>query len=82
MDEWGLLSESLKRIAVVTKETGISIKECTKSVEGFMNNLFDEDLIDFIYLIEINNNLSWCNKIKLKCNLKRCQNKKKVNKGE
>lgn len=80
-DSNGVLSEIFERISIVSKEIGISTEEFTKTVNEIMNNLVDEDLIDFIYLTEINPNLSWCNKIKLKWNLKRCQTKK-VNKGE
>lgn len=76
-DSNGVLSEFFERISNISKETGITTEESIKTVNEIMNNLCDEDLIDFIDLIEINPNLSWWEKIKLKWNLKRYQNKKR-----
>lgn len=42
-----------------------------------MNNLCGEDLIGFIDLIEINHNLSWWQKIKLKRKFKKLSKKKR-----
>ena len=77
-DEWSELSESLKKIAVAAKETGISTEEFTKSVDEFINNLINEDLIDFIDLIEINPNLSWWQKIKIKRKFKKLSKQKRT----
>ena len=72
------LIEIFERIPNVSKEAGISTEEFTKSVDEFINNLINEDLIDFIDLIEINPNLSWWQKIKIKRKFKKLSKQKRT----
>lgn len=77
-DSNGVLFEFFERISTVSKESGISTEEFTKSVDEFINNLINEDLIDFIDLIEINPNLSWWQKIKIKRKFKKLSKQKRT----